>query len=111
MRVAEQSLHAAMTELAQAEQRMSEVQTEEGSNRRRRPSWYVAAEAEEEAAGNALELLYQQIAQTLAQTKAGLAIKLQLVAVLYGETVGDAVDDTDLVALMLQSLLADTTGQ
>ena len=111
MRVAEQSLHAAMTELAQAEQRLSEVQTEEGSNRRRRPSWYVAAEAEEEAAGDALELIYQQIAQTPAQTKAGLAIKLQLVAVLYGETLSEAVDDTDMVSELLRSLIADTSGQ
>ncbi len=111
MRVAEQTLHATMNDLAQAEQRLSETQAGEGSIRRRRPSWYVAAEAREEAAGDALELLYQQIAQTPAHTKAGLAIKLQLVAVLYGETVGDVVADTDLVALMLQSLIADVAGQ
>ncbi len=78
MRVAKQTLHAAMTELAQAEHRLSEVQTE-GSQRRRRPSWYVAAGAQEEAAGEALELIYQKIVQTPAHTKAGLAIKLQLV--------------------------------
>ncbi|TAJ31624.1 MAG: hypothetical protein EPO64_02285, partial [Nitrospirae bacterium] len=64
MRVAEQTLHAAMTELAQAEQRLSEAQKEEGANRRRRPSWYAAAEAKEEAAGDVLEMIYQQIAQT-----------------------------------------------
>ncbi len=84
MRVAEQILHAAMTELARAEQRLSEVQKEEGA-KRRRPSWYVAAEAKEEAAGDALEMIYQQIAQKSAHTKAGLAIKLQLTAMLYGE--------------------------
>lgn len=110
MRVAEQTLHAAMTELAQAEQRLSEVQTE-GSQRRRRPSWYVAANAQEEAAGEALELIYQKIVQTPAHTKAGLAIKLQLVAWLYGENLSDAADDTDMVSQLLRSLLADTAGE
>lgn len=111
MRVAEQTLYVAMTELAQAEQRLSEVQQEERPGRLRRPAWYVAAEAKEEAASDALELIYQQIAQTPAQTKAGLAIKLQLVAELYGETLSNADDDTDMVSLLLRSLLADTAGQ
>jgi hypothetical protein len=93
LRSPSKNLHAAMTELAQAEQRLSEVQTE-GSQRWRRPSWYVAAEAKEEAAGNAIELIYQQIAQTPAHTKAGLAIKLQLVAELYGETLSSATRST-----------------
>lgn len=111
MRVAEQTLHATMTELAQAEQRLSEVQTEEGSSRQRRPSWYAAAEGREEAAGDALELIYQQIAQTPAHTKAGLAIKLQLMAALYGETLSEAVDDSDMVSQLLRSLIVDTVDQ
>lgn len=111
MRVAEQALHVAMTELAQAEQRLSEAQTEAGASRRRRPSWYIAAEAKEEAAGDALEWIYQQIAQTPAHTKADLAIKLQLVADLYDETVAGADDDTDMVAQLLRSLITDTTGE
>jgi hypothetical protein len=81
------------------------------ANRPRRPSWYVAAEAKEEAAGDALELIYPQIAQTPAQTKAGLAVKLQLVAGLYGETLSEGVHDTDMVSQLLRSLLADTAGQ
>src|SRR5690348_15556611 len=68
LRLAEKALDAAMSELAEAEQRLSEAQTEKGSSRRRRPSWFVAAEAKEEAAGDALELIYQQIAQTPART-------------------------------------------
>ena len=107
MRVAEQALHAAMTELAQAEQRLSEVQKEEGANRRRRPSWYVAAEAKEEAAGDALEMIYQQIAQTPAHTKAGLTIKLQLTAILYGENLEEGQDDADMVSILLRSLIGD----
>src|SRR5689334_14522407 len=97
MRVAEQTLHAAMTALAEAEQRLSEARPEESSSRRRRPSWYVAAEAKEEAAGNALELIYQQIAQTPARTKAGLAIKLQLTAMLYGENLDEDQGGIDMV--------------
>lgn len=109
VRHAEQTLHTAMAQLAQAEQRLSEVQAEE--RRRRRPSWYVAAEAEEEAAGNALELIYQQVVQTPAHTKAGLAIKLQLAATLYGETFSEGTDDADMVSQLLRSLIADTSGQ
>lgn len=107
MRVAEQVLHAAMTKLALAEQRLSNVQKEEGSSRRRRPSWYVAAEAKDETAGNSLELIYQQIAQTPAHTKAGLAIKLQLTAMLYGENLEESQDGADMVSVLLRSLIGD----
>jgi hypothetical protein len=110
LRVAEQALNAAMTELAQAELRLADVQAEAGPGRRRRPPWYIAAEAKEEAAGDALELIYQQIALTPAHTKAGLAIKLQLTAMLYGENLGDH-GNADMVSQLLQSLIADTSGQ
>ncbi|MDP2368145.1 hypothetical protein [Rhodoferax sp.] len=105
--MAEQALHAAMAELARAEQRLSEAQKEEGANRRRRPSWYVAAKAKEEAAGDALELIHQQIAQTPAHTKAGLAIKLQLTAMLYGENLEEGQDGADMVSVLLRSLIGD----
>jgi hypothetical protein len=110
MRVAEQTLNAAMTALATAEQRLLEGRTEERSGRRKRLSCHIAAEAKEEAAGNALEVIYQQIAETPAHTKAGLAIKLQLTAMLYGENLEDH-GNADMVSQLLQSLIADTSGQ
>lgn len=109
LRLAEQALDTAMSELAGAEQRLS--RTEKGSSRRKPPSWFGAAEAKEQAAGDALELIYQQIARTPAHTKAGLAIKLQLTATLYGENLDEDKGGIDMVSQLLQSLIADTSGQ
>jgi hypothetical protein len=67
----------------------------------------VSAEAKEKEAGAALEAIYRQIAEAPAHTKAGLAIKLQLVAMLYGENLEEGGGDTDVVSLLLRSLIAD----
>jgi len=103
MRVAEQALHAAMDELAQAEQRLS------AQTKQKRPAWYAAAEGKEKQAGAALETIYRQIAETPAHTKVGLALKLQLVAMLYGENLDEGGDDTDIVSILLRSLITDVT--
>jgi hypothetical protein len=93
MPVAEQALHDAMDELAQAERRLSELPRKRRPARR--PAWFVAAVRKGQAAGDALEQVYQQIAQARAQTKAGLGIKLRLLVALYGETSDGTADEPD----------------
>ena len=99
---------------AQADQRLSEALKGRGdTGRRAQPAWFIAARDKEEAAGDALEGIYQQVALTPAHTKAGLAIKLQLVVLLYGgnaEQDGNE-DDLDMVSQLLQSLIVDVTDQ
>lgn len=104
MRVAEQALHAAMDELAQAEQRLSGAAR---AGRTGKPAWFVAVVRNEEAAGEAVEQLYREIASVRAHTKAGLAIKLSLALQLYGETEDDLGDESDAVSVLLRSLLTD----
>ncbi len=112
MRVAEQELDAAMDELALAEQRLSELpKAKRTIGRVGRPAWFVTAEQKEQAAGHALEDLYQQISRLRAHTKPGLAIKLRLLAELYGEAVGGPSDDSDMVSVLLSSLLEDVSEQ
>src|SRR5688572_6263279 len=60
MRVAEQALHGAMDELAQAEQRLAELP--ETRRAARRPVWFTSAVQKEQAAGDALEQVYEAIA-------------------------------------------------
>ena len=46
-----------------------------------------------------------------AHTKPGLAIKLRLLAELYGEAVGGPSDDSDMVSVLLSSLIEDMSEQ
>lgn len=110
MRVAEQALDEAMDELAEAERRFAALPEVERRSRRT-PAWFTAARDREGAAGDALESIYRQIAQTPARTKTGLALKLQLVALLFGENADEARDDegADMVSYLIQSLIADVT--
>lgn len=104
MRVAEQALHAAMDELAQAEQRLSAAAR---TGRTGKPAWFVAATRNEEVAGEVVEQFYREIAGVRAHTKAGLAIKLSLAVELYGETVDEPDDESDMVSVLLRSLMMD----
>lgn len=108
LRGADQTHAEAMTELARAEQRSAEI-AEPKKRCRRRPAWLAAAQIRETATGDTLEVIYGQVAQTPARTKAGLAIKLRLVALLYGENVDEHCEegDPDLIARLLRSLLID----
>lgn len=108
LRVADQAHAEAMTELARAEQRFAAM-AEPRKHGRRRPAWLAAAQDRETATGDALEFIYGQMARTPARTKAGLAIKLRLVALLYGENVDEPCQegDPDLVARLLRSLMID----
>lgn len=107
MRAVEQTLQAATDEVAQAEQRLSSAR----KTRPLRPARYIAVVAKEKKAGATLEFFYRSIAQSSAHTRAGLAIKLQLAAMLYGDNLEGAGDDTDLVSQLLRSLITDVTGR
>lgn len=107
VQVAEQALHDAMDELAQAERRLSDSSRSPQSARQ--PAWFVAIVRKEQAAGDALEQVYQQIAQTRAQTKEGLGIKLRLLAALYGGISDETADETDMVSVLINSLIEDAT--
>jgi hypothetical protein len=107
-RVAEQTLDDAMVELAQAEQRLYQLSREKSAPRHT-PTWFVATQERETAAGDALETLYRQIAPP--NTKAGLAIKLQLAALLYSENpeADENEEDVDMVSPLLRSVISDVT--
>lgn len=105
LRVAEQTHDEAMAELAQAEQRFSQLSRAKDSPRI--PTWFVAAERREAAAGNALEIIYRQIAQAPAETKIGVSIKLRIVMLLYGESIDETESNNDVVLVLLHSLLTD----
>ncbi|WP_300782358.1 hypothetical protein [Enhydrobacter sp.] len=103
MQAAENALHAAMDELAGAERRLLE-----GSRKgRRRPAWYTAAVRREREAGSILEDVYASITAIRARTAGGLAIKVRLLATLFGQTPGQAPDESDMVSVLIHSLLKD----
>ena len=104
---AERALHAAMARLALAEQRyfgLADRQLE------KEPDWYIGAQDEEAVAANALEVIYEQIADTRANGSQGLTIKLRLLAMTHGinpdRTASEAAE-TDLAARLIYSLLKD----
>lgn len=107
LQVAEQALHDAMDELAKAEQRLAELP--EARQAARRPVWFTSAVQKEQAAGDALELVYEAIAQARAHTKPGLALKLKLLAELYGQSLDQADEEPDLVSVMIDSLIEDVS--
>ena len=105
MRSAEHALQAAMEELAGSERRLSERSTAKGSNRP--PAWYATAVRRERAEAAALEEIYKAIARARARTRSGLAIKVRLLATLYGEVLDQGPDPSDMVSVMIHSLLTD----
>jgi hypothetical protein len=102
-------LRAAMTELARAERKLAKL--DGMSAKYDLPPWFVAREEAEAAAGALVESLYEQIAETRAHSKAGLAIKLRLVATLYGDDPTTAQDDYDVDAAsrLLRSIILDVS--
>jgi hypothetical protein len=107
MRLAEHALQPAMDGLAAAEQRLSEWRRTKG--RGRPPAWYGAAVRRERTAGAALEEIYKAIARARARTKSGLAIKLRVLATLYGDVLDQGPDQSDMVSVLIDSLLKDVT--
>jgi hypothetical protein len=108
MRSGERALQAAMDELAAAEQRLSKWQRTKG--RGRPPAWYGAAVRRERTAGAALEDIYKTMARVRARTKSGLAIKVTVLASLYGEALDRRPDQSDMVSVMIHSLFKDVRG-
>ena len=106
MRLAEQTLQAAMEELANAEQRLSQTPRKKGG---RRPGWYDAAVRRERKAGAALEDIYKAMMRVRARTRPGLAIKVTVLATLYGEVLEQGPDQSDMVSVMIHSLLTDVS--
>jgi hypothetical protein len=99
-----------MDELAMAERRLSDASKKRRTiGRSARPPWFVAAAQKELVAGQALEVVYEQITRWRAHTKPGLAIKLRLLAELYGEAAGGPPDDSDIVSRLLSSLIEDVS--
>jgi hypothetical protein len=98
--------YAAATDLSIAERRLQRMTFPRGQDL---PTWFCDRERDEEAARIALESLYQRIAHTRACSKAGVAIKLSLLAAFYrgdATLLGDnsAVDDADV---LVQSIVDD----
>lgn len=104
MRLAERALQTAMEELAGAEQRLLEKRGKGGG---RQPFWYCAAVRRERTAGVALEKIYKTIARARARTRSGLAIKVTVLATLYGEVLDRRPDQSDTVSVMIHSLFRD----
>lgn len=106
MRAAEHALQAAMDGLARAERRLSEEPRKGG----RRPAWYTAAVRHEREAGDILEDVHKRVASVRARTAAGLAIKVGLLATLYGQALGQGPDESDMVSVLIDSLVKDVAG-
>lgn len=108
MRSGERALQAAMDELAAAEQRLSQWRRTKRTGRP--PAWYGAAVRRERTAGAALEGTYKAIARARARTSSGLAIKVTVLATLYGEVLDRRPDQSDMVSVMIHSLFKDVCG-
>lgn len=111
LRKAEGDWAAALATLNQADIRYLAL-----SKRQRRgegPDWYVAAQQAEARVSHVVEGLFLQIARARAPDRAGLAIKVGLLAAAYGidpDGGGNAGRESDdLVAQLIRSLLVDVT--
>jgi hypothetical protein len=107
MQSAECVLQAAMEKLAAAEQRLSERPRTKRSGRR--PAWYSAGCGENDRQA-ALEKIYKAIARARACTRSGLGIKVRVLAKLYGEVLDQGPDQSDMVSVMIHSVLKDVSG-
>jgi hypothetical protein len=115
---AERRLATAMARLARAERRLAAVRNDCCVDAavilgRDTPDWYRMAEADHEVAGGAVEAIYRRMATTPTRTREGLAIKLRVLATLYGEDLAGPVDgdEADAFAHMLRSIIADVAGE
>jgi hypothetical protein len=106
---ADHVLQAAATKLARAERKLERTTLVSGHDL---PTWFLADEEDEAAARAVIDSLYEQIADTRAHTKAGLAIKLRLLAALYGDDPTAARDDceVDVGSRLLRSMIEDVLG-
>ncbi|GEP61651.1 hypothetical protein [Reyranella soli] len=102
---ADHILQAAATKLACAERKLDRAVLED----RELPTWFLAREEDEASARTVVESLYEQIAETRAHTKAGLAIKLKLLGALYCNDPTAAQDDcdVDVPSRLLRSMIED----
>lgn len=111
LRLAELQLHRALDHFAVAERRFF------GLPRRQRkraiPDWYTAAQEAEASTVDALDAIYVQIAETCVTAKAGLTLKLRLLATAHGlrsGLEGDNETATDLSARLICSLQRDVAS-
>ena len=76
------------------------------------PGWFVAYEESEAAAAVVIESLCDQISDIRAHSKAGLAIKLSILASLYREDPTALRDEyeSDAASRLLQSVLDDVSN-
>ncbi len=104
--VADRRLEADLGERANEEKRLSQSPRKKGG---RRPGWYDAAVRWERKAGAALEDIYKAMARVRARTRPDLAIKVTVLATLYGEVWEQGPDQSDMVSVMIHSLLTDVS--
>jgi hypothetical protein len=106
---ADHALQAAASKLACAERKLERTALLTG---RDLPAWFLACEEAEAAARAVFESLYEQIADTRAHTKAGLAIKLRLLAAFYADdpTAASGDCDVDVGWRLLRSVIDDVSN-
>src|SRR5436190_1962483 len=80
LKAAEHMLQAAATELGRAERQLQRTTL---SPEKELPAWFVTREEADAAARALVESLCEEIAATPAHSKAGLAIKLRVLAALF----------------------------
>lgn len=107
LNVADHMLKATTTELSRAERRLERTALLRDQEI---PAWFARCEEAEAAARAVIEALHDQIADTRAYSKAGLAIKLQLLAMFYRDDPTSVKDNCgiDIASRLLRSILEDT---
>lgn len=101
-------LEAASARLSQAERRLARQPTAEAKEPL--PPWYEAAALAENAAYTLIKRVCGQIADMPARTKAGLAVKLRLLADMFADDEGAAskiTDRADIGARLMKSIMFD----
>ena len=105
---AQYTFQAAAMELARAERRLRHSVLDTDI-----PLWFVAREQAEAAAEAQVQVLYERIVQAHAWTKAGLAIKLQILAGLCRNDATLVREElsADIVSLLIQSIVRDVSPE
>jgi hypothetical protein len=101
-------LSAASARLSQAERRLARQPAADAKEPL--PAWFEAAEAAESAASALIGRLCIQIANIPARTKAGLAVKLRLVAGVFSEddsAAGRRAGRSDVGERLIESIMLD----
>jgi len=103
---AHHAFQAAAIELARAERKLARMAPTPDV-----PTWFVAYEEAEASAGVGMEALYEQIAEIRAHSKAGLAVKLRILAALYREDPTPVRDvyEIDVASRLLRSIVEDVS--